>query len=49
MATEKSIQQSIKSVKLMQWNASQMNNAAQVFKAQRELEKLYKQLDQLRK
>lgn len=45
--TEQQLQAHIKSWKQSQWNASQANHSAGVFRAQRELEKLYKQLDQL--
>ncbi len=47
--TEKQLQAQINSWKLAQWNASQANNSASVFKAQRELDKLYQQLDRLHK
>jgi len=44
MTTEQ-IKQQITEWKKIQYRASQMNQAGKVFKAQRELEKLYKMLD----
>lgn len=44
MTTEQ-IKNQINEWKKIQYRASQMNQASKVFKAQRELEKLYKMLD----
>lgn len=43
--TIEQIKQQIKEWQKIQYRASQMRNSSQVFKAQRELEKLYKLLD----
>ena len=45
--TEKQLQEQIKDWKLSMWNASQANYAKGVMNAKRELDKLYRQLDQL--
>lgn len=47
MTTEQ-IKQQIAEWKKIQYRASQMRNATQVMKANRELEKLYKKLDSMK-
>lgn len=47
--TEKQLQEQIKNWKLSMWNASQANYAKGVMSAKRELDKLYRQLDQQRR
>jgi hypothetical protein len=42
------IKEQIENAKRLQWNASQMRDARGVFAARRELENLWKQLDQAR-
>lgn len=47
--TSEQIKQQIKEWQKIQYRASQMRNATQVFKASRELDKLYKLQDSLKK
>ena len=43
------IKNQISNARRLQWNASQMRDAAGVFRMQRELEALYRKLDELTK
>ena len=49
MTTIEQIKAQIKNVKEIQYNASRMNRSSAVFKCNRELDKLYKQLREAEK